>query len=67
MKTIENCFVEEIEQNKLMIKKHKNVCTILTYIGQFLTLAFVVTACILISVSASSIGIPIGITSFEIR
>ena len=38
-----NCFVEEIKQNKLMSKKHKNVCTTLSYIEQLLILASAVT------------------------
>ena len=29
-----NCFVEEMKQNDLMSKKHKKVCTTLTYIKQ---------------------------------
>ena len=33
-------FLEEIEQNKLMSKKDKNVCTTLNYIQQFLFFSF---------------------------
>ena len=33
---IKCCFIKEIDQNKLMSKKHKNVYTILNYTGQFL-------------------------------
>ena len=30
-----NCFLEEIEQNELMSKKHKKICTTLNYIEHF--------------------------------
>ena len=39
----------------------------LNYIWHFLILALAVTACIFISVFASSLGIPIGITSSSIE
>ena len=55
-------FVEVIEQNELMSKKHKKVCTTLNCIEHFLILAFDVTGCILISTFVSLLGIPIGIT-----
>ena len=56
-------FVEQIEQNGLMSKKHKKVCTILNYIEQLLILASVATGRISISTFASLIGISIGITT----
>ena len=56
-------FLEEIEQNELMSRKHKNFCTTLNYIEHFLTLASTTTGCISISAFTSLIGIPIGITS----
>ena len=31
-----NYFVKEIEQSQLMSRKHKNVCTTVTYIEHFL-------------------------------
>ena len=34
-----NHFIEEIEQNELMSKKHEKVCTTLNYIEHILTLA----------------------------
>ena len=46
-----------------MSKKHKKVCTTLNYIEHFLIVASSITECISISVFASLIGIPIGITS----
>ena len=45
--------LEEIKQNELMSRKHKNVYTTLIYIENFLILA-------------SAIDIPIGIKSFAI-
>ena len=62
-----NYLIEEINQNELMSKKHKKVCTTLNYIECFLILASIITECILISVFASVVGIPIGITSSAIR
>ena len=61
-----NHFIKEIEQNQLMSKKHKKVCTTLNYIEHFLILASTMTGCISISTFASLIGIPTGITSSEI-
>ena len=52
-----NYFVEDIDQNELMTKKHKKVCTTLNYIEHFLILASVVTGCISISAFASLLGI----------
>ena len=60
---IRNNFLEEIEQNELMSRKHKNFCTTLNYIEHFLILASKTTGCISISAFTSLIGIPIGITS----
>ena len=34
-----NSFLEEIEQSKMMTKKHKKVCTTLNYTEHFLVLA----------------------------
>ena len=56
-----NYFLEEIEQNQLMSKKHKKVCTTLNYIEHFLILESAITGCVLISFFVSLIGIPIGI------
>ena len=49
-----------------MSKKHKNVCTTLNYIEQFLILTSAITGCISISVFASLHGIPVRITSSAI-
>ena len=61
-----NYFLEEIKQNELMSKRHKKVCTNLNYIEHFLIVASKITGCISISAFSSSIGIPLGITSFAI-
>ena len=61
-----NYLLEEIEQNKLMSRKHKKVCTSLNYIKHFLILASSITGCISISSFASLFGIPIGVTSSAI-
>ena len=57
-----NCLIEEINQNQLMSKKHKDVCTTRNYIEHFLALASTTTGCISISAFASLIGISIGFT-----
>ena len=62
-----NYFLEEIEQNKLMSRKHKKVCATLNYYQLFLILASTITGCISISAFASLVAISIGITSSAIR
>ena len=54
------------KQNELTSKKHRKVYMTLNYIEHFLILASAVTGCISISVFASLLGIPIGITSSAI-
>ena len=58
-----NYFLEDIEQNELMSRKHKKVCTTPNYIEYFLTLVSTITGCILISTFTSLLGILIEITS----
>ena len=58
-----NYFLEEIKQNEFMSKKHEKVCTTLNYFQHSLILASTITGYISISVFASLLGIPIGITS----
>ena len=48
-----NYFVEEIDQNEFLCKKHKKVCATLNYIDHVLILASVVTICISISAFTS--------------
>ena len=46
-----------------MSKKHKNFCSVLYYIEDLLILASIFTGCVSISAFASSVGIPVSITS----
>ena len=55
-------FLEEIEQNKLMSRKHKRVFTTLDYIEYFLILNSTITGCIWVSDFASLLDISIGIS-----
>ena len=61
-----NILIEEINRNKLMSKNHKKVSTTLNYIERFLILTSTITGLVSISVFASLIGIPIGVTSSAI-
>ena len=63
MNETRNYFLKEVKQTELMSKNHKKVCTTLNYIEHFLILASTITWYISISVFASLLGIPIGITS----
>ena len=56
-----NYFIEEIKQNKLIIKKHKKVWKNLNYIENLLILASIITGCVSISAFASLISISVGI------
>ena len=53
-------FISEIKQNELMSKKHKKVCTVLSYIEHLLILASTVTRCVSISAFDSLVGIHVG-------
>ena len=64
---IRSYLIEEINQNELMSKKHKNVCKVLNYIANSLILISTITGCISISDFASLVGISIGITSSAIE
>ena len=57
-----NNFLEEIEQNELMSKKLKKVCTVWIILNIFLILASTVTGYISISAFDSLLSIPIAIT-----
>ena len=61
-----NYSIEETNQNELMSKNHKKVCTPLNYIKHVLILGPTITGCVSISAFASLVGIPIGITSSAI-
>ena len=54
----------EINRSELMSERHKTVCFTLNYIANFLIFAFRVTGCV--SIFASLVGIPIGITNSAI-
>ena len=56
-------FIEEKNQNDVMSRKAKKVCTTWGYIEHLLISASAVTECVSISVFASLAGIAIGITS----
>ena len=49
-------FLEQIQQNELMSRKHEKVFTILNYIVHVPTLASTITGCIWISAFASLLG-----------
>ena len=61
-----NYLIEEVNQNELMSKKHKKICTALNYIEHFIILASAITGHVSISAFISLIGFPIGITSSAI-
>ena len=63
---IRNYLIEKINQNELMIKKHKKVCRVLNYIDYLLVVTSTTTGCVCISTFASIVGIPIAITSSAI-
>ena len=58
-----NYLIEEINQNKLMSKKHKKVCRVLNYIDHSLIVISTITGCVSIFDFASLVGVPIGLTS----
>ena len=61
-----NYLIEEINQNELMSKKHKEVCRVLNYINHSFIVISTNTGCVSISAFASIVGIPIGIASSTI-
>ena len=58
-----NHFIEEINRNELMSKKHKKVCRVLNYIDHSLIVISAITGRVSISTFASLVGIPIRIMS----
>ena len=66
MKEMNNYFIKEIDQNKLLSNKNKNVCSTLNYIEHFFALVFAVAACISISAFASLVDISKGTKSSTI-
>ena len=63
---IRNFLIEEVNQNKLLSKKHKKICRVLKYIDHSFLVISTITGCVSISAFASLVGIPIGITSSAI-
>ena len=63
---LRNYLIEEINQNKLMSKKHKKSCRALNYIDHLLIVIYTIIGCISISAFTSLVGIPIWITSSAI-
>ena len=61
-----NYFVEEIDKNEFMSKRHRKGCSTLNYTEHFLILTSAVTGCSSITDFASSLCIRIGITSSAI-
>ena len=57
-----NCFIEKMSQNKLMIKKQKNVCRVLNYVEHLIVSNSAVTGCVYISAFASLDGILLSVT-----
>ena len=64
---IRNYFLEEIEQNELKSRKHKNVCTTLNYIEHFRIVPSIITGFISVSAFVSFLGIPKEITTYAIK
>ena len=58
-----NYLIEELNQNKLINKKHKNVCRVLNYIDHLLIKISTITGWVSISAFSSLVGIPIEITN----
>ena len=56
---IRNYLIEEINQNELMSKKHKNIFRYLNHIDHFLIAISTITGCVSIFASASLAGISI--------
>ena len=63
---IGNYLIEEINQNEFMTRKHKKVCRVLNYIDHSLIAISLITGGVSISVFASLVVIPIGITNSAI-
>ena len=63
---IRNYLIEEINQNEFMTRNHKKVCRVLNYIDHSLIAISLITGGVSISVFASLVVIPIGITNSAI-
>ena len=63
---IRNYLIEEINQNGLKSKEHKNVCKVLNYTEHLLIIISAITEYVSISTFTYLVGTPIGITSCAI-
>ena len=63
---IRNYLIEEINQNGLKSKEHKNVCKVLNYTEHSLIIISAITEYVSISTFTYLVGTPIGITSCAI-
>ena len=54
---IRNYLIEDINQNKVMSKKYKKVCTVLNYIDHSLIVTSTITGCVSISIFVSLVAI----------
>ena len=52
-----------LKHNYLISKKHKKVCKVLNYLKHLLIFIYIVSRCVLISVFASLVNVPVGITN----
>ena len=62
-----NYLLDEIKHNNLMCEKYKKTCKYLNYIEHLLILASTVNGCVSVSVFASLVCGPIGITSSAVE
>ena len=62
-----NYLIEEINQNELISKKQKMICTTLNYIEHFLVVLSTITGYVSISAFASLIGITMQTESSAIK
>ena len=58
---------ENLIQNDLIIKKHRKVCKILSYIDHSLVLFIEISGCVPTFAFTSLIGIPIGMVRSKVR
>ena len=62
-----NYLLQEIKHNDLMSEKYKKICKYLNFVEYLLILVWTVTGCVSISVFASLVCVPVGITSSAVR
>ena len=62
-----NYLLEEIKHNELISKNHKNTWTTLNYMKDMLILFSTIARCVSISLFASVVDIPVGITNSAVE